>query len=575
MALRLKKTSSGLPTSIFRTLTSAVGIARIWASKIPARVVEHFPIFGRRSTAKRRAVVVGPYARQASLFARLLAVVAVPLGILLCVIYGFLFGLTAPYLIVPFAIPIAILTAMIIWALPEQQTVPTIQIELLFAAFIVSKIVWPSYLAITLPGMPWITVLRIVGLPLLAFFLISLSVSKKFRTLTLQSVTAVRIIWIFALGFLFVQIITTLFSPSPFASIQGIFDQNIDTLLIFVLSCVIFRKNVMPERYICLLCALSVFIVALTMIENSEQHVIWAAHVPDFLHPPSPSVEVSLKSSFRLYTNIYRAKATFSTPLGLAEFISLNTALFLYFALSTTKPIWRAFCLFMVPMTFVAVRMTDARLGVVGVFGSVLLYGMLWSIARWRSRPGDLLASATVYAYPVIFVGALATIFVSNRLKTMVLGGGAQAGSTAARSSQLEMASHAFWRQPWGYGAGQSGNKMGFAKDAFVTIDNYFISIQLDYGILGIIFWYGTFLAGIVFSTYYCLSDKYAKRHEAKLLAPLAVILSMFLVVKWVHGQDDNHTFYYLILGMISALIYRLRNSATPSSAEGASPGAS
>lgn len=326
----------------------------------------------------------------------------------------------------------------------------------------------------------------------------------------------------------------------------------------------------MPVRYLLLICALSVFTISLTIFENSEKHIPWAQHIPDFLHPPVPSVEVTLKSTFRMYTNIYRAKATFSTPLSLAEFISLMTPFFLYFSMSKMKLWLRAGCFLMVPFTFIAVRMTDARLGVIGVFGSVLLYGFLWSIIQWRSRPRDLLAAATIYAYPVIFLGALTAITVSHRLNTMVLGGGAQAGSTQARASQLQMASHAFRSRPWGYGPGQSGTAMGFAKDAFVTVDNFFITIELDYGVLGIIFWYGTFIIGIAVALKYCLSYKYSGRPQSKLLVPLSVSLIMFLIIKWVHGQSDNHTYFYLMLGMISGLVYQLKHDRPPIASSGA-----
>ena len=103
---------------------------------------------------------------------------------------------------------------------------------------------------------------------------------------------------------------------------------------------------------------------------------------------------------------------------------------------------------------------------------------------------------------------------------------------------------------------------MGFAKDAFITIDNFFISVQLDYGLFGIIFWYGMFVVGIAAALFHSLLDRYADRPEARLLAPLAVSLTGFLIVKWVHGQDENHSIYFLMLGMISGLVYRLRHNA-------------
>jgi hypothetical protein len=554
MSINLRTVAVQSLATAWPTLRSAVATALAWGS-------EYAPVFGARAVRRRNRVVIGPYARNRTLFGTLILLAAVPVGFLFCLFYGFFFGLTAPYYIVPAVVPIAIMIGIIIWALPDQRTAPTLPIEFLFAIYFATKIIWPTYLAISLPGLPWISLLRIIALPMAGFLLVSLSVSRKFRQYAYESVTSIKPIWICALGFSIVQLFTTFISKEPLASGQDAFDQMINFTMIFFIGCIVFRKYGIPERYMMLLCALSTIIIAITIIENQKQYIIWASHIPDFLRPSSPNLINTLTPSFRQYTNIYRAKATFLTPLALAEFISLVTPFLLYFGLNHRKLMIRILCIFMVPMTFFAVRMTDARLGVVGVFVSVLMYGLIWSYLRWRSHPRDLFAAATVYAYPVIFFTAVAGILTSTRLSTMVFGGGAQAGSTEARMTQLGMATKSFWRQPWGYGAGQSGGEMGFAKDAFITIDNFFISVQLDYGLFGIIFWYGMFIIGIAVALFHCLSDQYASRPEARLLAPLAVSLTGFLIVKWVHGQDENHAFFFMMLGMVSALVYRLRHN--------------
>jgi hypothetical protein len=554
MSINLRTVAVQSFATAWPTLRSAVATALAWG-------VEYTPVFGARAVRRRNRVVIAPYARNRTLIGTLILLAAMPVGLLFCLVYGFLFGLTAPYYIVPAVVPIAIMIGIIIWALPDQRTAPTLPIEFLFATYFVGNIVWPTYLAISLPGLPWISLLRIIALPMAGFFLVSLSVSKKFRQYAYESVTSIKPIWICAVGFSIVQIFTTFASKSPLSSGQAAFDQMINFTMIFFIGCIIFRKHGMPERYFMLLCALSIFTIVLTIIENQKQYVIWARHIPNFLLPSSPNLQNTLNATFRQYINVYRAKATFFTPLALAEFISLVTPFLLYFVLYHRNLLTRVMFIAMVPMTFAAVRMTDARLGVVGVFVSVLMYGLIWSYLRWRAYPRDLFAAATVYAYPVIFFTAVAGILTSTRLSTMVFGGGAQASSTDARMTQLGMASKSFWRQPWGYGAGQSGGEMGFAKDAFITIDNFFISVQLDYGFFGIVFWYGMFIIGIAVALFHCLSDRYASRHEARLLAPLAVSLTGFLIIKWVHGQDENHAFFFMMLGMVSALVYRLRHN--------------
>jgi hypothetical protein len=539
---------------------AAVEFAGAQAGPLWDWVREHAPVVGAAAVRRRSRVVLQPYARTYSLRKTILKILVAPALAFFCLVYGFFYALTAPTLIVAFVVPLVVLAAMIIWALPHQRTAPTFAIEFLFPAFFVALVLWPNYLAISLPGLPWITLLRIIGLPMAGLLLISLSVSPEFRKRVGESVNGERLLWKFMLGFVVVQLVTTVISTSPGASAQLLFNHSIYWIAVFVIACVLFRDTRYVERYWALLCLLAVPIVAVTILETRGQHILWAAHIPAILRVPDPSVQLTLAPSFRPGINLYRAKATFNTPLALAEYLSLLTPFVLHFGFYHKNQAVKIAAFAMIPILFITIRMTDARLGVVGMLISLLGYGLLWSIVRWRSHAKDLFAAATVYAYPAVFMAGIAVVFASHRLNLMVFGDGAQASSTEARKDQLSMAIRQLLRAPWGHGTGQSGPAMGYPEGSFITIDNYFITVALDFGILGLIFWYGIFIIAMVQAARYSISSKYAGRLEARLLAPLAVALAAFLVIKWVHGQDDNHPILFMMLGMVSALIYKLRH---------------
>lgn len=549
---------------------AAVEFAGARAGPLWDWVREHTPVVGAAAVRRRSRVVLQPYARTYSLRKTILKILVAPALAFFCLVYGFFYALTAPTLIVAFVVPLVILAALIIWALPHQRTAPTFAIEFLFPAFFVALVLWPNYLAISLPGLPWITLLRIIGLPMAGLLLISLSVSPEFRKRVGESVNGEKLLWKFMLGFLVVQVVTTIISTSPGASAQLLFNHSIYWVAVFVIACVLFRDTRYIERYWALLCLLAVPIVAVTMLETRGQHILWAAHIPAILRVPDPSVQLTLTPSFRPGINLYRAKATFNTPLALAEYLSLLTPFFLHFGFYSKNQAVKIAAFAMIPILFITIRMTDARLGVVGMLISLLGYGLLWSIVRWRSHSRDLFAAATVYAYPAVFMAGIGVVFASHRLNLMVFGDGAQASSTEARKDQLSMAIRQLFRAPWGHGTGQSGPAMGYAEGSFITIDNYFITIALDFGILGLIFWYGIFIIAMVQAARYSISSKYAGKLEARLLAPLAVTLAAFLVIKWVHGQDDNHPILFMMLGMVSALIYKLRHGTGMKTADSA-----
>src|SRR3546814_18294386 len=67
---------------------------------------------------------------------------------------------------------------------------------------------WPNYLAIALPGMPWITLLRIIGVPMILLLLIALSVSAEFMRGLCASLAATAPVWTMLVSLVMIQFIT-------------------------------------------------------------------------------------------------------------------------------------------------------------------------------------------------------------------------------------------------------------------------------------------------------------------------------------------------------------------------------
>src|SRR5206468_236541 len=64
---------------------------------------------------------------------------------LFCIVYGYFFGLFAPFRMVPFAFPILIVGGLTVWTLPETGRTPDRGLTtLLFVSFL--AIMWPNYL---------------------------------------------------------------------------------------------------------------------------------------------------------------------------------------------------------------------------------------------------------------------------------------------------------------------------------------------------------------------------------------------------------------------------------------------
>jgi hypothetical protein len=509
---------------------------------------------------KRRPMVLRPYVDLHSRWRRA-AHFLVPAALgLLCLVYGFFFALTAPYLIVPMAAPVAVLGLLSIWALPENDIVPIKPMEIFFSALLIGLVLWPNYLALTLPGLPWITMIRLTAFPMAFFLLVCLSMSPEFRAKIIETGQGVPLMLRFMLLYALNACITLPLSHNIGASINGLLLQWTNWIGAFLVSLYLFRVPGRVERYAGLLLLLAVPVAVVAAIEFQEQHVLWAGHIPSFLRVEDDSAQLALASAVRGATGQYRAKSAFSTPLGLAEFMALLTPFALHWAVGRYPLAQRLFGLVMIPVIYIVVRMTDARLGVLGYLISILTYVLFWSLIRWRQRINDLIAATMVYAYPAAFLAVMAASMFVHKIHVIIFGGGAQAGSNDHRQEQFQMALPALLKNPIGHGTNQSGAAMGYGAGEFIAIDSYYICVALDYGVLGLIFYVGMFVIMISAAVRTMLRFGREQDRELMMLIPLTACLSAFVMIRGVFAQPDIHPMIFAILGMTVALVARARS---------------
>src|SRR5436190_11026161 len=118
---------------------------------------------------------------------------------------------------------------------------------------------------------------------------------------------------------------------------------------------------------------------------------------------------------------------------------------------------------------------------------------------------------------------------------------------------------------PIGHGAGSSGNVLGYAKDEFVTVDNYWLTVALDYGVLGLILYVALFVLAIIAATQCLLRDpRSMDTREKLLLIPLICSMAVYLVVKGVLSQEDNHALVFTMLGLLVGIVYRVTQAKLP-----------
>jgi O-antigen ligase len=327
----------------------------------------------------------------------------------------------------------------------------------------------------------------------------------------------------------------------------------------FLIGAWVGRKPGRTQRYVILIMLLAIPIAALDIVEGREQKVLWAGHVPSFLKVDDPVAALILSAAIRGATGLYRVKTTFSTPLGLAEYLALLTPFALHMMFGQYRLLTRVTGLLLLPLIFYCIRLTDARLGIVGFLVSIMLYVLFWGLLRLFRNRTDLFAAAVVYAYPTFFTAAAGAVLFVHRINVLVFGGGAQAASNEARKNQLHMGIPKILENPIGHGPGGSGAAMGYAAGDFITIDNYYLTLGLDYGVIGLAMFLAMFLTVITAGVRATVRSAQIRDREITLLIPLSVAMSAFLVIKLVFSQPDNHPLIYAMLGLLVGLIYRVQ----------------
>lgn len=497
------------------------------------------------------------YRREISPAARWMIVAAVAAS-------GFAYGLTfaylAPAIIMPLMGPIALLCGLVIWALPDGDYAPTRLLEPMFVAFFAALILWPNYLAIALPGLPWLTLLRIIGLPMVGVLLVCISTSRHFRERLSEVATTDKPTLFFLLAVIFMQTITLPISSDVDLSINKWIIAQTNWTAIFVISMIVFMRPGFATLWIRILLLMMFILCGIGYWENAISHVPWGEYIPSFLKIEDENVQRILKGASRGATGIYRVQTTSTTPLGFAEALGLATPFAMHLLVWRHSLVERFIGAIFLPLAVHVILLTDSRLGLVAVFASLAFYMLGWALVRWRASTGSIFAPAIVIAYPAIFAVMLASTFFIGRLRNEVWGDGSQSASDEARMAQWEIGTPKFIRNPIGHGIGAGGEELGYRNGAgILTIDSYYLSILLELGIIGFIAYYAFFIRGI-----WIASESVVKtggKGEIGLLLPLSISLINYVIVKAVLSQDANHPLVFMMMGGIVALVYRSRTT--------------
>ena len=328
----------------------------------------------------------------------------------------------------------------------------------------------------------------------------------------------------------------------------------------FFLCAYLFRRPGRTELWGALIWGFAIFVALVGLREFREERVLWAGHVPRFLLPQDEVVMRILAGSSRATTGEYRAQSVFTTSLGFSEFMALAIPFPLHFAVSKMyKPWVRIAGALSIPFMVVVILDTGSRLGLLGFFLCTMLYLLLWALRLQRKSPGNLIAPTVIVAYPALFGAFIVASLFIGRIKAKVWGTGQYDDSNQARIDQWHMGIPKIITHPLGHGIGTGAEALGYTNlGGALTIDSYYLSVAMEYGIVGFAAFFAIFVVAIIYGSKYIMQIDEEDRDIAFLL-PLTVTVVAFLAMKTFFAQDDNNPVVFMMVGIMVALIHQLR----------------
>jgi hypothetical protein len=438
---------------------------------------------------------------------------------------------------------------------------PVKTLNFFFFAFFIGLFAWPNYMAISLPGLPWISIIRLTVFPMTLTLLYCASVSEDFREKTRNVLNQTPPLWKALAAFVLIQTISIGFSKNPTASINKYIVAQTEWTAIFFAACFLFLKPGRATKWVFYLWAIALFVGVIGIWEKRLGYVPWRNHIPSIFKIDDPTILTYLAGSQRSYTGIHRVQSVFTTPLGLAEYLALTLPFIVHFLREEFGWKVRAAAALTIPFTLYVIILTDSRLGIVGCLVTLMAYTFIWAWRRRREDSRNPFWTGIIACYPIIFCAAVASTFFVGRIRARVWGTGSAQFSTQSRSEQYHLGIPKILSHPWGYGIGQAGDTLGFVDTGgFGTIDTYYLAIGLEYGVIGFLVYYGMILFALYAAGKTALSP-HPLKGESGLLIPISVMLLDFIVIKSVFSQQDNHPLVFMALGMLAALLWRIRNS--------------
>ncbi len=455
-----------------------------------------------------------------------------------------------------YAMPLVALFLLALWIAPDLDTDLDRTIRRGHFAVIAFFMIWPSYIALDLPGVPWISFERLIMFALAAITLYALATSSRLRGEFAEVLQADT-------GFFRAFLIWTVIQLAMVAVAQFQTAGRFVNYLLFwnfllMLTAWLVSKPGYARKLFWLLLIANALQAIFALLELHNGKPIWTDYIPPFLGI-DPTIMEKLHFGY-VRSGELRVKSIFLTSTGYAEFIGMAAPLALWAVLHAPNVRRFLAAIALLYLLFYAGLLTQARTAMVGFTIAVPVFMALWVVRRYIRKGAsqrDVLSSGMLWLAPAGLAVFAAAIMFIPRLRVRVLGGSQHRKSNAGREAQWDMAIPKIFENPLGYGVDKIESAVPFYNWAGVfTIDSYPIILLIEYGVLGFLAYIVMFGAAVYLGARtYVLGES----REELLAGAFAVSILCYMVSRVVVATGPAPTLAFAYAGIVLGLWWRHR----------------
>jgi O-antigen ligase len=270
----------------------------------------------------------------------------------------------------------------------------------------------------------------------------------------------------------------------------------------------------------------------------------------------NPTLEGLLPGDRHFRNGLYRAVSTFVTPLSFGEFEIIVIPIALFFALHREKLFERSLGWAAVFGGLIGIFCSGSRGGYIGVLFSVAVFVAIWSIRKAVHNKASLAPAIVGLTGLVSFAVVMGLIIFWPRAHNMVLGGGDAAASSQARYEQWAAAIPLIKSNPI---TGHGFVNGGLAINS--SIDSYVLSVLVETGVPGLVFFVGLVLLPIWYGLRNFLSDM---SESGAVAGALACSFIAFGTNRLVLSQRENHMLIFSLLAIVVVMNHEYSRKQVP-----------